>query len=261
MQGNYSMLAPGIRRACGLVYALDANDGSIQWKSNIVVDSPPSPPGFDGERARLEGKPARPRIAACDGKTLYQPIFDQSRVVALDCKTGTTIWSFQAGGWIYGNPAVAEKYVLVGSQDKRMNCVDKDTGEVKWKYLTGSRVEAPAAVHNGSAYFGACDGTVYRVNLDDGAEQWSFRCDPYDTGRLTAIYAAPLVSENAICIGAMEGQVYILDTEDGALRWKFRPSHGSEIVSITASGNWIYVVTRTADSRGEHAVIALHDAG
>src|SRR6187200_2644921 len=104
------------------------------WNGAKTQDKPASPLGFEGEKARLENKPARPRIAACDGITLFQPIFDQSRLIARDCKTGKPRWSFQANGWIFDHPVVTDTSVFIGSQDKNEYCFDKATGKVTWTF-------------------------------------------------------------------------------------------------------------------------------
>ncbi len=86
----------------GFAYAWNAEDGAELWKTDIVKDAPADPPGFDGARARIGDNPARPEAAASDGTSVYISIFDQSRVVALDLKTGAPRWSYQAEGLARG---------------------------------------------------------------------------------------------------------------------------------------------------------------
>jgi outer membrane protein assembly factor BamB len=242
----------------GNVYSLDAQTGELGWSTDIVADAPPSPPGFDGQRARLTNKPAKPMIAASDGKTLFQPVFDQSRLVALDCATGGVRWSFQAKGWIYAHPVVDNNRVFIGSQDKNFYCLDKDSGQVLWTFTTKWRVGAGAAVHDDAIYFGSHDGAFYRLAAKTGKMVWSFQSDADSTGR-SFIGAAPLIADGVAYFAGTEGQVYALTTADGALRWKFRPSENSHIDSdLATDGQRLFLTTRpNGDKNGESAIIAI----
>src|SRR5258706_4909764 len=84
----------------GFLYAINRRTGKQQWKHSLIADRPADPKGFDGGRARIGKAPARPTGVATDGKTVFQSVFDQSRVVAVDCATGERRWAFQTCGWI-----------------------------------------------------------------------------------------------------------------------------------------------------------------
>ena len=201
----------------GHVSAVDF-DGKLKWQHDIAADEPPSPPGFEGKRARLGGRAARPRTAASDGSAVFQPIFDQSRLVVIDFKSGRRWWSFQAKGWIYGEPDVSDHWVFFGSQDDHLYCLDKRRKTMHWSFATKSRIEAGDAYRDGSVYFGSCDGRFYRVNAESGKEVWSYQT-PRSPGASTAIYSAPLCTEDAVYFGSMDGYLYCLrvdnDTEGG----------------------------------------------
>ncbi len=243
----------------GIVYAFNAETGTIRWERN-VLDELVDPPGFDGKQARFDGSPARPSNCASDGQTLYQSIFDQCRVVAIDCETGRERWSFQSGGWILGNATMTEECVLFGSQDQHCYCLDKRTGEVRWKFHTGSRIESGPAVRDDSVYIPSCDGTLYRINLQTGQAVWKFQTTPEQPAQ-TAIYSAPLLLQETVCFAAGEGQIYAVDIASGELKWKFRPSEQSEMYSSPATdGRRIFVQVRAASGgQGENAVIAVDE--
>ncbi len=242
----------------GYVYAFDAQSGAEQWNRSIVDDAPRDPPGVDGKRARLGEKPARPRVAASDGQTLFQPVFDQCRLVALDAKSGALRWSFQAQHWIHANPVVAGNRVYIGSQDRKFYALDKATGKPVWTFQAGSRIEAGAAVAGDSVYVGSCDGNLHSLHAQTGALQWKFRLDPDATGRACPIYAAPLLAGDTLYQAGMEGQIYALNAATGELRWKMRPSADSELDSdLATDGQRLFVVSRTNDGKGENALIAI----
>ena len=79
----------------GHVLALNATTGEQRWSANILDDAPPDPPGFDGNRARIQGKPARPNDAVCQGGAVFVSIFDQCRVVGVDIADGKKCFDFR----------------------------------------------------------------------------------------------------------------------------------------------------------------------
>jgi outer membrane protein assembly factor BamB len=242
----------------GFLYAFDAKNGAVQWKANITDDAPPDAPGFPAQRARGTNAPARPTGVACDNETVYQSIFDQSRVVAIDVATGKLRWSYQTGGWIYGAPGVSTGHVLVASQDKFLHCLDKRTGKLLWKFATGSRNEATPVSEDQSVFFGSCDGGIYRLNLADGKQIWKYDTEPDYTGR-RPIYSMPILTQDTVYIAAMEGHLYALDKKTGKFKWKQRAAGLSEIEHGAATdGRHLFVVTRPDwDKRGEASLVAI----
>lgn len=156
----------------GKAYALDLTKGEVLWKHDYLSDAPEDPPGFDGERARLGDRPARPCAASCDGETVFFSVFDQCRLIALGCKTGKRRWAFRTKGWMLGRPTITDHSVFVGSQDKHFYCIDKEAGHLVWKFKTGSRVEAPCAVTDRHVFFGSCDANLYCLSKNTGEVQW-----------------------------------------------------------------------------------------
>jgi outer membrane protein assembly factor BamB len=243
----------------GVVYAFDSATGDVRWERNYL-DGLVDPPGFDGKRARFDRSQARPSNCASDGETFFQSVFDQCRVVALDCETGRQRWSFQSQGWIHGNAAVTDSFVVVGSQDDHCYCLNKKTGIVVWKFGTGSRIESGPAVRGDAVFIPSCDGFLYCVDLKSGEARWKFRTTPEPQGN-SAIYSAPLLIRDAVCFAAGDGQLYAVKVDNGELLWKIRPSENSEMYSSPATdGRRIFVQVRTSDGKGENAVIAIDEA-
>ena len=241
----------------GKVSAVDF-DGLPIWQHDIAADAPPSPAGFNGDRARTTGAAARPRTAASDDTSIFLPIFDQSRIAVIDLKAGRLRWSFQAKGWIYGEPTVTEDKVFFGSQDNRLYCLDKKRKTLLWAFPTKSRIEAGVAYQNGSVYFGSCDGRFYRANAESGKEVWSYQT-PNVKGARTAIYSAPLCTEDAVYFGSFDGHLYCLKIDNGQLNWRFQPVKDSEITgSPLSDGRRIVLTTRRSSQKdGQNAVVVI----
>jgi outer membrane protein assembly factor BamB len=242
----------------GFVYAIDRRTGRQRWKHGVVADAPPDPPGFPGARARLGKSPARLTGVATDGRTVFQSVFDQSRVVAIDAATGERRWSFQARGWIHGAPAVGERHVFVGSQDGRLYCLDKATGNQAWSFATHGRVESTPGLADDRVFVASCDGTFYCLEVATAAIAWSFTTDRGPTG-MRAIYSRPILTPDAVYFAAGEGQAYALGRENGRLLWKLRPSESSQLFTSPATdGTRLFLTTRAGiDESGETSVVAV----
>ncbi len=243
----------------GNLYALESKTGKQRWTSDFISDAPADPPGFVGNKARLQNTKARPTALASDGKTLYLSVFDQSRVVAVRADNGQRVWSFQSKGWIYGSALATDKHVFFGSQDDCFYCVDKQSGKEIWRYRTKSRIESGGVVDKKNVYFGSCDGGLYCLNQSDGKLQWRFATDLQSDGRRSAIYSVPILRRGGVCFAAGEGQAYSVDCTTGKLNWKIRPSDGSQMYCSPATdGSRLFLVTRTAEKgRGEPSLVAV----
>jgi outer membrane protein assembly factor BamB len=245
----------------GFIHAVNG-DGSAAWKHDLVSDAPKAPPGFDQERAVITGNAARPRTMASDGTSVLVPVFDQSRVVAVDVATGNRRWSFQSKGWMFAEPTITEDSVFVTSQDKSLYCLDKTNGDVRWSFPTRWRVESGVAIRDGSAYFGSCDGFFYRIDIKTGKSVWAFETPRGGDGKHFPIYSSPVASEDAVCFGSFDGNLYALKTADGSLKWKVRPVEGAEVSSSPSTdGRRVFATVRYDQFKqaGANSLIAVGD--
>ncbi|MCB9919080.1 MAG: PQQ-binding-like beta-propeller repeat protein [Planctomycetes bacterium] len=242
--------------ADGNVYACNLKTGAILWKQDYLDDAPGDPPGFHGDNARFDGKPARPAGASTDGRIVAISIFDQCRTIAFDAKTGERLWSFPTKGWQYGEVRFDPRNAYFGSQDKHFYAVDKKRGKLVWKVESKARVEAPGAPTKRTTYFGSCDGKLYAVDRVMGSIQWT--CDA--AGKGSPIYAAPAVVGDTVYFATLRpGKLYAVDRECGELRWKLEPLADSEINSdVVTDGTLLLVTTRRAsEDKGKSAVVAI----
>jgi len=232
----------------GTISAVDF-DGRVIWQHDVLEDQRERP-----RRARR----SRPRTAASDGMVIFQPIFDQSRIVAIDLKAGRRRWSFQAKGWIYGEPTVTDDRVFFGTHDNRLYCLYKTRKTLLWSFPTKSRIEAGVAFRDGSIFCGSCDGRFYRVNAETGKQIWSYQTSD-SNGASPAIYSAPLCTENAVYFGSYDGHLYCLQIDDGALKWRFKPVEGAEITGspLTDGHRIVLPIRRRSKEQGENAIVVI----
>ncbi|MEQ1632624.1 MAG: PQQ-binding-like beta-propeller repeat protein [Planctomycetota bacterium] len=243
--------------ADGKVHALDLRTGDELWSADCMEDRPDDPPGFDGANARFAPHAARPGAARTDGHIVIVPIFDQCRVVAVECASGKRAWDFRTQGWTYGGVAIGDHNAFVVSQDEHLYAVDKAMGKEAWRIKTNARNEASAAAAGRFAYVGSCDGNLRAVDEVVGQVVWKFAIEPDAEGN-TPIYGVPVVHGDAIVLAAMPGVVYAVDRKKGTLRWKLRPATDSELNGdLVAIGARLFATTRMNGEKGESGVFAI----
>jgi eukaryotic-like serine/threonine-protein kinase len=243
----------------GVLYAVDVKTGKQKWTSDFIKDAPADPPGFSGERARLQNTRARPAAVASDGHTIYLSVFDQCRVVAVAAEDGKRRWAYQTGGWVYGAAVATDRHVFFGSQDQHFYAVDKGTGKEVWKFKTDGRVDAGGAVDETAVYFGSSDGGLYCVTQADAKLRWRFAADPAAGTKRTAIYSVPVVRGAQVCFAVGEGQAYGVEKATGKRMWQVRPVERAEMYCTAATdGSYLFVTTRAAsEKQGDPALVAI----
>jgi outer membrane protein assembly factor BamB len=125
------------------MFALDAASGKPLWRTNTSKVPPYGRGGFFSSPAVAFGKV----YAARDDGTVY----------AFDEKTGKVEWSFEAGGYVYGSPAVAEvpgtkPTVYIGAENGRFFALDAASGKVEWQRDVGGPVPGTAVVIGRTVY-------------------------------------------------------------------------------------------------------------
>jgi len=247
----------------GMIYALKKQDGTVIWSADVLADRPADLHGFDSRAVLRNGIQARIQSSASDGETLYQNVFDQCRMIALDCQTGSRRWTYRAHAWLYSHPVIADNYVLAGSEDLCLHCLDRRSGKLAWKKMTGGIVAAAPAVVNGRVYAPVCNGLVLCLDLETGKLIWSHRQDPpFDGNRFC--YCAPIVTNDAVYVAASNGEIYSLNASTGEARWGIFVVKNFELAAynMATDGKRLFVVSRNRPYRppqGRFSLFAIGD--
>jgi outer membrane protein assembly factor BamB len=125
------------------MFALDAASGKPIWRTNTSKVPPFGRGGFFSSPAIAFGRVYGAR--------------DDGTVFAFDERTGRVDWSFEAGGAIYGSPAVAQvpgtpPTVYIGAENGRFYALDARTGKPRWTYEVGGAVPGTATVIGHTVY-------------------------------------------------------------------------------------------------------------
>lgn len=129
--------ADGVDR--GVLYALDAADGTERWRaeSRLVPKSP----------------------AVGDG-TVY---LAGDRVYALDAVDGSERWRVETDRFVTAPPAVTDERIYLGGINGVVRALDAETGASVWRVDTGSPLLSAPAVVGDAVYVTGADGRVFAL--------------------------------------------------------------------------------------------------
>ena len=191
--GNYGGYSPAV----AYYISPAAHDGKIFWGSGhalYCVDVP-----TQTEVWNFSTSDTVSTVPAIEGGVVY--FATMSRMYAVDMD-GNEVWRRGLEGTI-SSPAVAYGRVYIGSDDRKMYCVNASDGGEIWTIPVGANVKSSPVVADETVYFGTnIDGDmVYALNATDGSVRWT-----YDTGN--CIMAQPAVSDGILFIGSDSGYLY-----------------------------------------------------
>ncbi|MHC4361880.1 MAG: outer membrane protein assembly factor BamB family protein, partial [Planctomycetota bacterium] len=138
-------------------------------------------------------------------------------------------------------------WILAGSYDGKLHCVDSATGQVVWTYETDNYVNGSPAVGEGIAVVGGCDAMIHVVSLADGSEVAQI-----DTGSFIAASAA--VFEKRAYVGNYDGVFLCADLAAREIVWKYEqadspyfssPAIGEGVVVFGGRDNRVHCVNRS----------------
>ena len=149
-------------------------------------------------------------------------------------RAGEKLWHFSDGvpGWPFaGSPAVSGNRVYVGSDSRKLYCLDALTGEVVWEFKAAYEVFASPVVAGGRVFVGeglhySEDSKLYCLDAVTGQQQWAFQTGSH-------IEFSPTLYDGRVTFCACEDGVYCVDPESGQELWHFEGVHAdvSPVVS------------------------------
>jgi outer membrane protein assembly factor BamB/predicted phosphohydrolase len=194
------------------IYALNANDGTIEWEIRGTA-----PFVADG--------------LVHDGK-IYQGGY--KKFYKIDIATGTVEWCFDSiKNYCQAQPVYANGKTVFGAWDTNLYCLDSSTGQLQWKWNNGKEQNlfSPAngipVFHDEKVFIVAPDRYMTAINLSDGKEVW--RSNKYQVRESQGISEdgktvyAKLMDGNLLAVSA-EGDAYNpLWTVDSDLGYEHAP--------------------------------------
>jgi outer membrane protein assembly factor BamB len=147
------------------------------------------------------------------------------RFLALDGRTGKTLWRKEFRSCVASGPAVWRRLVIQTlmdplpctrsdrqSQPGAVVAMDQRTGRVRWRFDTNVVESSPLVVGN-SVFFGAWNHQIYSLDARTGKKRWS-----YDAGE--EVNSSAAYADGTIYIGGDEGHLFALNAWTGSLKWR-----------------------------------------
>ena len=91
-----------------------------------------------------------------------------------------SIWESKIGGPVSPPTIADGRIYVAQKDQHRAIALDAKTGETLWSYTTGGRIDSPPTFDRGRVLFGSADGWVYCLRASDGELAWRFRGAPID---------------------------------------------------------------------------------
>lgn len=86
-----------------------------------------------------------------------------TRLMAIEQRTGNTVWQAPARGLVSGSPVVTNDTVYAGADDGKVYAVDAQSGEVRWEFSTQGKVRTNPVVTGDLLLVSSEDGTLYAL--------------------------------------------------------------------------------------------------
>jgi outer membrane protein assembly factor BamB len=233
--------------------------------------------GYDAQRTRFAAdSPLRPpfrHVWLFRAKTLvefppaiaygnlYVPI-ERGIALALDAKTGKTVWSRRYHACLASSPTVWRHIVYYSmmnpcaephdSAPGLVVALDAKTGRERWRRTIGASESSPIVV-DGTLYVGSRDDKVYALDARTGRLYWTYTASGEVKGAVA--YAA-----RRVFFGDYAGYVYAVNAATGKLVWR----SGAENTFVRGRGS-IYANPAIAYGRvfigGTDGVVYAFGAG
>ena len=139
---------------------------------------------------------------ALSGDFAYFGDYDGNKY-CVNISTKKIIWEIpgsEEGGSILGIPAIGNKSVLIGSEDKYLYNYSASDGKLHWKYRTNGRIVGSPVISPTKVLLTSMDGYIYILGLADGKKVWSFNAG-------TPVSSSPAVIDDKFFILTEDGRV------------------------------------------------------
>ena len=199
------------------------------------------PAGFDVKCIMADNASIFTRVGV-DSKNLY---FGNSLgyCKAVDKVTGELRWQFKTDAMLFSRPAVADKYIVLPTSDKRLVWLDKKSGIKKYQYDADGPYVADGVVRGGVLYQGGYK-TFQAWDIKRHRLLWH-----YDSIN-NYCQAAPVVDGGDVVFGAWDTYLRSLNSRTGALQWQWNNGRN---VNLYSPGNVVPAVN------GDHVVVVAPD--
>ena len=134
------------------------------------------------------------------------------KVVALNVETGDTVWEYEPEDAVLTAIAIQDGYVIFGSRDGYVYCLQETDGKLAWQTDLGGPVVSSPAVTPEVVYAATKNGYLYALAADSGEMQWEF--NTRTVARNIEFYSSPAVANGLLYIGSSDRYIFCLGGGD-----------------------------------------------
>jgi outer membrane protein assembly factor BamB len=152
----------------------------------------------------------------------------------VDAATGKSNWVYESSNYINGSPAVANGQTVFGGCDALLHVISLADGKQIKEVEAGAYVAGSAALLGGCAYFGHMENEFVCIDLEKGTNRWTYR------DRAFPYYSSPAVTSNRVVFGGRDKRLHCVNRADGKPVWTF-PTLGKVDSSPVVCGDKVVV--------------------
>ncbi len=131
----------------GRLHAVSVDDGTKKWAYPPVSEDALDP---------ILTTPAT------DSGLVY---FGSDGLYCIEARLGEFVWHSPTRDFVRGSPAIADTFVVFGSYDGAIRCVEKLTGDLVWQFETGTQLRTGTSIDYDKAYVGGRNGVLYARSI------------------------------------------------------------------------------------------------
>jgi outer membrane protein assembly factor BamB len=183
-----------------IIYALDKDDGAINWTYPLDDYSVTKPILKDNAF-----------FTATSGGSMFK----------VDVEDGKRIWKTSLADFSWDNSITADgegHIFLAVYNDRSINAYNEDTGELLWRYQLHASSLSFNAYHNNVIFISDTSGYVYALDSSTGVLLWEKKIGT------TIDISSPTLSGGLLFIGTRdfeEGAFFALSETTGDILWKY----------------------------------------
>jgi len=141
-------------------------------------------------------------------------------------------WDVRLGDRLTQPVVADGRLFVASIDDHTVYALDVDSGTTLWSYRAGGRVDSPPTIYRGRVLFGSASGHVVCLRANDGVQAWRFRVAPADRRTVSfeqvesvwPVHGSVLVQDDVATVVAgrsmyLDGGLRLcrLDVESGSL--------------------------------------------
>ncbi|MGZ3837744.1 MAG: outer membrane protein assembly factor BamB family protein [Flavisolibacter sp.] len=207
------------------LYAFDATTGVFKWKANLIGNATTSPQVVNNV------------VYTVATNTTY----DWGTVTATDATTGTIRWQQSVYEHIGAcNPTVSDGVIVVGNGESLLVGYDATTGQQVWKSTVGIVLANPAVV-NGVVYVPTEFSRMMAADIITGIIKWSV---PQPYNQVPKNFTSPTIANGTIYTST--DSLYAFDATTGVLKWQSGVG-AYALGNLAVENNFIYANAQLSD--------------